>query len=85
MWDEYVPNGEGIAVSTTVGHLLDCFDGDDGIKVASLAPIEYVNFDDAVMPALERRDDRTAALKYKGDGWNHENEMAPSFFTTCTT
>lgn len=74
MWDEYVPDGEGVAISTTVGRLLDCFDGDDGIKVVSLAPIEYVKHD-ADMPELKNRDNRVAALRYKGDGWKHENEM----------
>jgi hypothetical protein len=75
MWGEYVPGSEGVAVSTTVGQLADCFTGSDPIKVASIAPIEYVNFHEAAMPGLERRDDRVAALKYKGDGWKHENEM----------
>jgi hypothetical protein len=74
MWGEYVPDGEGVAISTTVGQLLDCFDGDDGIKVVSLAPIEYVKLD-ADMPELQNREDRVAALRYKGDGWKHESEM----------
>lgn len=74
MWNEYVPHGEGVAVSTTVGQLLDCFDGDDGIKVASLAPIQYIA-PDADMPALMDRDNFVAALQYKGDSFKHENEM----------
>jgi hypothetical protein len=74
MWGEYVRDGEGVAISTTVGQLLDCFDGDDGIKVVSLAPIEYVKVD-ADMPELQNRENRVAALRYKGDGWKHENEI----------
>jgi hypothetical protein len=74
MWGEYVPDGEGVAASTTVGQLLDCFDGDDGIKVASLAPIRYIK-PDADMPALMDRDNFVAALQYKGDNFKHENEM----------
>jgi hypothetical protein len=75
MWHEYVPAGEGVAVQTTVGRLLQHFNGDGGIKTVTLAPIAYVDYNEATMAGIEERDDTLAALKYKGTSWIHESEM----------
>lgn len=77
MWHEYVANGCGVAIQTTLGKLLAQFNGtspQDNAKIARVFPIVYTN--DKVSAAdLRNQNDPIGALKYKGEKWQHENEL----------
>jgi len=76
MWAEYVPDGMGAAVSSTVGRLRAQFNGvDAAFKEVSIAPVRYIDYNVDLMDGIEERTDTLAAVKYKGERWQHELEI----------